>query len=152
MTKPGRELSLPRDVPSDYQLLIVRLRGYLAPQYKPRRRATGDAWVPAGGLARCDLETSSDGENALREIVQELALLGLWISKFFEHAAFYGGTALRIFHGLPRYSEDLDFSLLEPDADFDVERHLDERWQETELLFQPSFDLIERRSPLVTVY
>ena len=49
--------------------------------------------------------TQHEWENALREIVQELALLGLWRSKFFEHAAFYGGTALRIFHGLPRFSE-----------------------------------------------
>ena len=40
----------------------------------------------------------------------ELALLGLWRAKFFEHAAFYGGTALRIFHSLPRFSEDIDFS------------------------------------------
>lgn len=68
--------------------------------------------------------TSQEWENALREIVQELALLGLWRSKFFEHAAFYGGTALRIFHGLPRFSEDMDFSLLKPNADFDLAPHL----------------------------
>lgn len=80
-------------------------------------------------LDRYDLETSSDWENALREIVQELALLGLWRSKFYEHAAFYGGTALRIFHGLPRYSEDLDFTLLnplaQPEAEFDLAPHLE---------------------------
>ncbi len=76
-------------------------------------------------LDRYDLETASDWENALREIVQELALLGLWRSKFYEHAAFYGGTALRIFHGLPRYSEDLDFTLLEPDSEFDLASHLE---------------------------
>jgi hypothetical protein len=52
--------------------------------------------------------------------VQELALLGLWRGKFFEHAAFYGGTALRILYGLDRYSEDIDFSLLEPDPDFSL--------------------------------
>ncbi len=69
--------------------------------------------------------TSQDWENALREIVQELALLGLWRSKFFEHAAFYGGTALRIFHGLPRFSEDMDFSLLRPDADFQLAPYLE---------------------------
>lgn len=57
-------------------------------------------------------QTRNDFTNALREIIQQLALLGLWRSKFFEHAAFYGGTALRILHGLDRYSEDLDFSLL----------------------------------------
>ncbi|MFV1995813.1 MAG: nucleotidyl transferase AbiEii/AbiGii toxin family protein [Verrucomicrobiales bacterium] len=70
-------------------------------------------------------ETSSEWENALREIVQELALLGLWRSKFYQHAAFYGGTALRIFHGLPRFSEDMDFSLLEPDRNFDLNPHLE---------------------------
>jgi hypothetical protein len=69
--------------------------------------------------------TSQDWENALREIVQELALLGLWRSKFFEHAAFYGGTALRIFHGLPRFSEDMDFSLLRPNPDFHLGPHLE---------------------------
>ncbi len=61
--------------------------------------------------------TRDDAINALREILQQLALLGLWRAKFFEHAAFYGGTALRILHGLDRYSEDLDFSLLAPDSD-----------------------------------
>lgn len=64
--------------------------------------------------------TSDDYENALREIIQEVALLGLWRSKFFEHAAFYGGTALRILYGLDRYSEDLDFSLLAPNPDFSL--------------------------------
>lgn len=70
-------------------------------------------------------ETSSAWENALREIVQELALLGLWRSKLYEHAAFYGGTALRIFHGLPRFSEDMDFSLLSPGPEFDLAPHLE---------------------------
>ncbi len=76
-------------------------------------------------LERYQPETSADWENALREIVQELALLGLWRSKFFEHAAFYGDTALRIFHGLPRFSEDLDFSLLRPRNDFDLASYLE---------------------------
>lgn len=76
-------------------------------------------------LDRYQPQTAADWENALREIVQELALLGLWRSKFYEHAAFYGGTALRIFHGLRRFSEDLDFSLLKPNADFDLAPHLE---------------------------
>ena len=50
-----------------------------------------------GMLDRYRPQTLADHENALQEIVQELALLGLWRAKFFEHAAFYGGTALRIF-------------------------------------------------------
>jgi len=65
-----------------------------------------------------DCRTRDDYENAAREIIQEVALLGLWRSKFFEHAAFYGGTALRVLYGLDRYSEDLDFSLLAPKPDF----------------------------------
>lgn len=64
--------------------------------------------------------TGDDYTSALREIMQELALLGLWRTKFFEHAAFYGGTALRILHGLDRYSEDLDFSLMKPDPSFSL--------------------------------
>ena len=62
--------------------------------------------------------------GALREILQEIALLGLWRSKFFEKAAFYGGTALRILYGIDRYSEDLDFSLLKPMPDFDISRYI----------------------------
>lgn len=61
--------------------------------------------------------------QALREIIQEIALLGLWRAKFFDHAAFYGGTALRIFHGLNRFSEDLDFSLLKPDSEFSLDTY-----------------------------
>jgi predicted nucleotidyltransferase component of viral defense system len=70
-------------------------------------------------LEKYPLESRGDYENALREIFQELALLGLWRGKFFEHAAFYGGTALRILYGMYRYSEDLDFSLLKPVDGFD---------------------------------
>ena len=58
-----------------------------------------------------DLSTELDWVHAIREITQEIALLGLWRSGFFNQAALYGGTALRIFHGLNRFSEDLDFSL-----------------------------------------
>ena len=62
--------------------------------------------------------------QALREIMQEIALAGLHRAGFFEKAAFYGGTALRIFYGLDRYSEDLDFSLLEADPDFSINKYL----------------------------
>ncbi|MFN9710222.1 MAG: nucleotidyl transferase AbiEii/AbiGii toxin family protein [Bacteroidota bacterium] len=61
---------------------------------------------------------------ALREIMQEIALAGLYRSGFFEKAAFYGGTALRILHGLDRFSEDLDFSLLKPDPSFQISDYL----------------------------
>lgn len=60
-------------------------------------------------------------DHALREVMQEIALAGLQRGGFFEKTAFYGGTCLRIFHGLPRFSEDLDFSLLTADPDFSLE-------------------------------
>ena len=59
----------------------------------------------------------------LRESLQSLTLLALWRSNFFEHAAFYGGTALRILYGLDRFSEDLDFSLLQPNNNFTFEKY-----------------------------
>lgn len=68
--------------------------------------------------------TPGDYQNAAREVVQEIALVGLWRSGFFEQAAFYGGTALRIFHGLPRYSEDLDFTRLTEDSGIRLESYL----------------------------
>ena len=68
--------------------------------------------------------TPLDWNRALREVVQEIALLGFWRSGFFEHAAFYGGTALRVFHGLDRFSEDLDFSLISGDSTARLERAL----------------------------
>ncbi|NGX38515.1 MAG: hypothetical protein K1000chlam2_01689, partial [Chlamydiae bacterium] len=71
-------------------------------------------------LQRYDLNSLQDYKNAIKEIVQEIALLGLWRAKFFEKSAFYGGTALRILHQLDRFSEDLDFSLLHPDSNFDL--------------------------------
>ena len=69
-------------------------------------------------LDRYNCKSINDYKNALKEIIQEIALLGLWRSKFFEKAAFYGGSALRILYGLDRFSEDLNFSLLKKDDDF----------------------------------
>ena len=70
-------------------------------------------------------KNTEDVLSALREIMQEVALAGLSRTNFFEKAAFYGGTALRIFYGLDRFSEDLDFSLLEADPDFSLEPYFD---------------------------
>lgn len=69
-------------------------------------------------LQKYPINSSTDAGNALKEIVQEIALLGLHRSNFFEKAAFYGGTALRILYSLPRYSEDLDFTLFAPNPEF----------------------------------
>jgi predicted nucleotidyltransferase component of viral defense system len=69
-------------------------------------------------LDRYQCHSLQEHEQALREILQEIALVGLWRGKFFEHAAFYGGTALRIFYNLDRFSEDLDFTLLSSDPNW----------------------------------
>jgi len=74
-------------------------------------------------LKKYDCTSLVDYENALKEIIQEIALLGLWRAKFFEEAAFYGGTALRILHGLPRFSEHMDFSLIKPNINFDLTKY-----------------------------
>lgn len=71
-------------------------------------------------LSRYDLSSTDARRNALFEVAQQVALAGLQRGGFFEKAAFYGGTCLRIFHGLHRFSEDLDFSLLAPDDTFDL--------------------------------
>jgi predicted nucleotidyltransferase component of viral defense system len=72
--------------------------------------------------------------DKLREILQQTALLGLARHQFFEHAAFYGGTALRILYGLDRYSEDLDFSLIKPNPDFDFHPFLEGMQRELEAM------------------
>lgn len=66
-------------------------------------------------------EDDASRNLALREVMQEIALAGLYRGGFFDKVAFYGGTCLRIFHQLPRFSEDLDFSLLKPDSGFSLE-------------------------------
>jgi len=71
-------------------------------------------------LEKHDLSTADKTYEALREILQEIVLLGLYRAGFFNEAVFYGGTALRILYGLDRFSEDLDFSLLEENEDFDL--------------------------------
>jgi hypothetical protein len=73
-------------------------------------------------LQKYDL-TKDDTYEALREILQEIVLYALSDAGFFNHAVFYGGTALRILYGLPRFSEDLDFSLLKPDPSFDLSKY-----------------------------
>jgi predicted nucleotidyltransferase component of viral defense system len=59
--------------------------------------------------------------NVEQEVMQYIALAGLHRGGFFQHAAFYGGTCLRLFHNLPRYSEDMDFSLIEKRDDIHIE-------------------------------
>ena len=75
-------------------------------------------------IAEYQPKTDRDYKQALREIMQQITLAGLYRGGFFEKAAFYGGTALRIFYGLNRFSEDLDFSLLQNDENFHLNNYL----------------------------
>ena len=74
-------------------------------------------------LSRYNPQNSKDRQNAIKEIMQEIALAGLSRGGFFDKAAFYGGTCLRIFHGLNRFSEDLDFALVNKDLDFKLDTY-----------------------------
>ena len=75
-------------------------------------------------LSSYGCKTQMEGEHAIREITQEIVLAALGRTDFFQKAAFHGGTCLRIFHQLNRFSEDLDFALLEPDSTFLLEPYL----------------------------
>ena len=74
-------------------------------------------------LSKYEIKNTNDEINALKEIIQEIVLSGLSRGEFFDKAAFYGGTALRIFYKLDRFSEDLDFALLTPDKNFDLSKY-----------------------------
>ena len=74
-------------------------------------------------LSAYDLQTEQQRRNATFEVNQQIILAGLYNGGFFDEAAFYGGTCLRIFHGLQRFSEDMDFSLLAPNNSFDFSQY-----------------------------
>ena len=74
-------------------------------------------------LNKYQAEGLADKKNAIKEIMQEIVLCGLSRAGFFKKTAFYGGTALRIFYGLDRFSEDLDFSLMAPDDSFELSEY-----------------------------
>lgn len=74
-------------------------------------------------LSKYEIKNTVDETNAMKEIIQEIVICGLSRGGFFDVAAFYGGTALRIFYGLNRFSEDLDFALLEKNLDFDLSKY-----------------------------
>ena len=74
-------------------------------------------------LSAYDMATEQQRRNAIFEVNQQVILAGLYNGGFFDVAAFYGGTCLRIFHGLQRFSEDMDFSLLAPDEKFDFTKY-----------------------------
>ncbi|MCQ2749050.1 MAG: nucleotidyl transferase AbiEii/AbiGii toxin family protein [Clostridia bacterium] len=76
-------------------------------------------------ISKYEIENENDATNSLKEVLQEIILSGLVKGGFFKEAAFYGGTALRIFYGLERFSEDLDFALIEPNKNFDLTKYFD---------------------------
>ena len=109
----------------------------------------------ANMLSRYECRSPIDYINALREILQEVALLGLWRGKFFEKAAFYGGTALRILYRLERFSEDMDFSLREPLDHFDITGYAEFLQKECEAFgFDVRFEKAEKsiRSPVQSAF
>ena len=76
-------------------------------------------------LASYETGNDNDRLNAVHEVMQQVALGGLYNGGFFNKAAFYGGPCLRIFHGLDRFSEDMDFSLLAADPAFRLDPYFD---------------------------
>jgi len=85
-------------------------------------------------LSKYTTNTFDEKRNAIKEIIQEVVLCGLARGGFFKEAAFYGGTALRIFYGLDRFSEDLDFSLVTANEGFDLSRYFSFILEETRAL------------------
>ena len=76
-------------------------------------------------LSRYPIATKDDLSNATHEVMQQITLAGLYRGGFFDKAAFYGGTCLRIFYGMQRFSEDMDFSLLQSDEKFSLENYFE---------------------------
>jgi len=74
-------------------------------------------------MAAYSIQSDADYQNALHEVMQKITLAGLHRGNFFTHAAFYGGTCLHLFHDLPRFSEDMDFSLMKEDATFTLDEY-----------------------------
>lgn len=84
-------------------------------------------------LSKYESNSMISERNAAYEVMQQIALAGLYKGGFFKEAAFYGGTCLRIFHGLERFSEDMDFSLLRPNDNFNFENYFPAIIQQFEL-------------------
>lgn len=74
-------------------------------------------------IEKYEIKNTDDEINALKEVIQEIVISGLSRGGFFDDAAFYGGTALRIFYNLDRFSEDLDFALIYANRDFDLSKY-----------------------------
>ena len=91
-------------------------------------------------------KTALEEEHAIREITQEIVLAALSRNDFFKHALFQGGTCLRIFHGLNRFSEDLDFILCEANPDFRLNHHIQHLTEELSA-FGYQIEITHRATP-----
>lgn len=98
-------------------------------------------------LSKYQIKNIEDKKNAIKEIIQEIVLCALSRGGFFNEAAFYGGTALRIFYGLDRFSEDLDFSLISSNQDFDLSKYFPYIENETKSLGL-NFSVIEKEKTI----
>ena len=85
-------------------------------------------------LSRYPMDSVDARRNATYEVLQQVVLSGLYRGGFFNEAAFYGGTCLRIFHGLERFSEDMDFTLLRKVPSFSMEKYFSAIIDECRLL------------------
>ena len=85
-------------------------------------------------LSEHDTSSTDRRRNATYEVMQQVVLSGLYRGGFFNEAAFYGGTCLRIFHNLGRYSEDMDFCLLDKNPDFDFKAYFPAIIEEAKIL------------------
>lgn len=97
-----------------------------------------------------DCRSMLDEENAKKEITQEIALMALSRSNFFKYATFHGGTSLRILYGLPRFSEDLDFTLLQPNKTFTWQPY-QKRLLEEFSSFGLTLEMVERNKANETI-
>jgi predicted nucleotidyltransferase component of viral defense system len=106
-------------------------------------------------LSKYQARSKEDLKHATLEIIQEIVLLGLSKSDFFQKAVFYGGSALRIIHQLDRFSEDLDFSLMEKDVNFDIKNYFDPIQQSLQAYgFQMDLNIKEKNkiSPIQSAF
>lgn len=94
-------------------------------------------------------KTIEETKMALRELLQEIVLIGLSRGDFFSHASFYGGTALRIFYSLNRYSEDLDFTLNEKNELFSIIPYI-KKIQEVALSYGLDIDIQTKEKKIET--
>ncbi len=106
-------------------------------------------------LLRYHIPNQYEHYHALREILQEIALAGLYRGQFFKKCAFYGGTALRLFYQLNRYSENMDFSLLMQDKHFDLEpyfMHISKEFKAFGLNVDISKKIKSKKTPIESAF